>query len=263
MVIVSRSNARIKQIRALRSRRQRERTGLFFIEGARLVAEAVQTRAAIETLVVAPALLTSPFGQEVAHAPELRGVARLEVTPEVFDCLALRDGTQGIGAVVRQRWEPLESVGTGDGRCWVAVDSVQNPGNLGTILRTSAAVGGAGVVLIDETTDPYDPSAVRATLGTLFSQRLVRTTFASFAAWKRRRECPVIGTSPSAQIDYKEVTYRPPPILLMGSERRGLSAEQQALCDVVVRIPMIGRCDSLNLGVAASLLLYEVFHQQR
>lgn len=221
------------------------------------------TRAGIELLVTAPELITSPFGQELLHAPRLNGVPRLDVTPEVFDTLAVRESARGIGAVVRQRWEPLESVRMADCRCWVAVDAIQNPGNLGTILRTSAAVGGAGVILIDETTDPYDPSAVRATLGTLFSQRLVRTTFAEFAVWRRRHACPVVGTSPSAQIDYKEVTYRPPPVLLMGSERRGLSPEQQALCDVVVRIPMIGRCDSLNLGVAASLLLYEVFHQQR
>jgi TrmH family RNA methyltransferase len=263
MVIASRSNPRIKQIRALRSRKHRESTGLFFIEGARLLAEAVQTGAAIEALVVAPDLLTSPFGREIACSLELAGVRRLEVTPEVFDSLALRDSARGIGAVVRQRWQPLEAVGLSDRRCWIAVDAIQNPGNLGTILRTSAAVGGAGVILIGETTDPYDPSAVRATLGALFSQRLVRSTFAEFADWKRRRGYPVVGTSPSAPTDYKQVTYRPPPVLLMGGERSGLSPEQQALCDLVVRIQMIGRCDSLNLGVATSLLLYEIFNQQR
>jgi RNA methyltransferase, TrmH family len=101
MAIVSRSKMRIKQIRALRCRRDLERTGLFFIEGARLVAEAIQTRATIETLVVAPDLVTGAFGREVAHSAALKDVPRLEVTAEVFDTLALRESARGLGAVVR------------------------------------------------------------------------------------------------------------------------------------------------------------------
>jgi TrmH family RNA methyltransferase len=263
MVILSRHNSRIKQIRSLRARKHRERTGLFFVDGVRLVAEAVQLRAPIETLVVAPERLNSPLAGELLRAPWLADVPRVEVTPEVFDTLSLRGAPEAIGAVVRQRWERLESVRPTEGRCWVAVDAVQNPGNLGTIMRTCAAVGGAGVILIDQTTDPYDPSAVRATLGTLFSQRLVRTTFPEFAAWKRRHGCHVVGTSPAATMDYKAVAYRLPLVLFMGSEQRGLSIEQQASCDMVVRIPMAGRCDSLNLGVATSIILYEIFNQQR
>src|SRR5207244_3679585 len=168
------------------------------------------------------------------------------------ETLAVKNRAQGIGAVVRQRWETLEQVRWADEQCWVAVEAVQNPGNLGTILRTNAAVGGAGVILIGPTTDPYDPSAVRATLGALFSQRLVRTTAAQFAAWKERRHYQVVGTSPGAATDYRGVAYRPPVILLMGSERRGLSTEMQAICDLRLRIPMVGRCDSLNLAVATS-----------
>jgi RNA methyltransferase, TrmH family len=263
MVILSRHNARIKQIRGLRHRKYREESGLFFVEGIRLVAEAVQTRAEIETLVVAPSLLRSPLACQIVDELRLRHVSCVEVTPEVFDTLAVRNGAQGIGAVVRQRWERLEAVRLEDGRCWVAVDAVQYPGNLGTILRTCAAVGGAGVLLIGPATDPYDPSAVRATLGTLFSQRLVRASFAELAAWKRRHGYRLVGTSPAAVADYKGVAYQPPLVLFMGSERRGLSPEEQALCDLVVRIPMTGRCDSLNLGVAAGIVLYEIFNQQR
>jgi TrmH family RNA methyltransferase len=262
MRITSRANARIRQVRALRSRNHRERTGLFFVEGVRLVAEAVQTGARIEEWVVAPGLLRSSLGREILERA-CRSAPCLEVTPEVFATLATKDAIQGIGAVVRQRWEPLEEVRSGGELCWIAVDSVQNPGNLGTILRTSAAVGGAGVILIGPTTDPYDPAAVRASLGTLFSQRLVRTSFARFADWTERERAFVVGTSPSAPADYRAVTYRPPPVLLMGGERRGLSEEQQALCDVVVRIPMSGRCDSLNLGVATGIVLYEIYHQQQ
>ena len=262
-IISSRHNPRIKAIRALGSRKERERTGLFFVEGVHLVAAAVQLRAGIETLVVAPELLVSRPGRELVRAQQQRGVPCLEVTAEVFQGLAVKEITQGIGAVVRQCWEELARVRPAGEHCWVALDAVQYPGNLGTILRTCDAIGGAGVILLGHTTDPYDPAAVRASLGAIFSQRLVRTSFAEFADWKRQHGCQVVGTSPSASTDYQGIAYRRPLVLLMGSEPRGLSREHQALCDVVVTIPMIGHGDSLNLSVATSIVLYEIFNQQR
>jgi TrmH family RNA methyltransferase len=140
---------------------------------------------------------------------------------------------------------------------------VQYPGNLGTILRTCDAVGGAGLILVGPATDPYDPAAVRASMGAVFSQRLVRASREELAAWKRRHTCLVVGTSPAAAAHYRTVSYRPPVVLCMGSEGHGLSQDLKALCDVMVRIPMVGRCDSLNVGVAASIVLYEIEHQHR
>ena len=265
-VISSVHNARVKQLRALANRKERDRTGLFLIEGARAVGEAVQAQAAIEWLVVAPALLTSPFGWELVAAQRAAGVPCVEVTTEVFQVfegVGFSGGLQGLGAVVRQHWQTLASLEFSSERCWVALDAIQYPGNLGTILRTSDAVGGAGVILLGPATDPYHPAAVRASLGAIFSQHLIRAGFAEFAAWKERHGWRVVGTSPAATVDYRTLPYQPPVVLLMGSERRGLSPPQQALCDTVVRIPMVGRSDSLNLGVATSLLLYEVFRQQR
>ena len=135
---------------------------------------------------------------------------------------------------------------------------MQSPGNLGTILRTCEAVGAAGVILLGPQADPYDPSAIRATMGALFAQRLVRATWDEFAAWKRRHGCLLVGTSPSGKIDYRAVAYTPPTVLWMGWERQGLSPEQQALCDVMARIPMAGRSDSLNLAVSTGVMLYEI-----
>jgi TrmH family RNA methyltransferase len=100
-------------------------------------------------------------------------------------------------------------------------------------------------------------------MGGLFSQRLVRTSFEDFAAWKRRRDVIVAGTSPSAPTDYRTVPYRPPFVLLMGCERGGLPGDHQVVCDLMVRIPMVGQCDSLNLAVSTSIVLYEVFNQHR
>lgn len=262
MIISSHSNPKMKEIRSLQNRRARERTGLAFIEGIHIVAEAVQLAAAVETLVTAPALLTSEFGQEVVEGQKNRGIPCLEVTPEVFKSLSLKDNPQGIAAVVRQRWEPLERIALAN-EFWVALDAVQDPGNLGTILRTSDAVGCAGVILIGHSTDPYDPTALRASMGAIFSMRLVKTSFAEFADWKQRHTYCVIGTSGAAPIDYQTISYPASLILLMGSERLGLSSEQQALCDAMVKIPMVGRSDSLNLAVSTGVVLYEIFNQRR
>jgi TrmH family RNA methyltransferase len=259
-LIVSPHNATIKRIRALRSRKERDRTGLAFVEGIRLVVEAAGQPDAIETLVVAPELLTSALARDLAADRRASGAACVYVGAEVFGTLATKDRPQGLGAVVRQRWRTLDQISVAE-HPWIALDAVQDPGNLGSILRTSDAVGAAGVILLGSAADPYDPAAARASMGALFTQQLARAQPAEFAAWVRRLQVPVIGASGAGADDYRAVAYPRPLVLLMGSERQGLSVEQLALCDQVVRIPMVGHSDSLNLAVATSLVLYEIFHQ--
>jgi RNA methyltransferase, TrmH family len=260
--ISSPQNPRIKQIRALRSRKERERTGLFFVEGVQLVAAALEHRAPIELLVVAPELLSSAVGREVAR--RLGSAApRLEVTARVFASFSDREDVQGLGAVVRQRWTLLERVARGDRRCRVALDGVQYPGNLGTILRTSDAAGGAGAILIGPTADPHDPAAVRASTGAVFTQELSRASPAQLAAWAGARGATVVGASPGASVDYRLARYEAPVVLAMGSEGHGLSPTVRGLCRTLVHIPMVGSGDSLNLAIATGLVLYEVFRQQR
>jgi TrmH family RNA methyltransferase len=263
LLISSRNNPTVKAIRGLASRKERERTGQCFVEGLHLVACAVQQGAAIDTCVIAPDLLASAFGRDLARAIVERGARRVEVTAEVFHSLAAKDHAQGLGIVVRQRWDSLARLDASAGLRWVALDTVQYPGNLGAILRTCDAVGGAGVILLGDTADPYDPAAVRASVGAIFAQRLVRASFAEFMEWKRRNRAMVVGTSPTATLDYRGVAYKPPVVLLMGSEPRGLARDQQSVCDVVVTIPMVGQSDSLNLAVAAGVVLYEIFHQHQ
>jgi RNA methyltransferase, TrmH family len=263
MLISSLSNARIKQIRSLRHRQEREQTGLFFVEGIRLVTEAVQLGADVETLVVAPDLLKSPFAHEVIRAEQEGGTPCIEVTADVFKSISTKEGPQGLGAVVRQRWEALDHVRLSHKHYWIALDSAQDPGNIGTIMRTGDAFGSTGLMLLGNCADPYDPTALRASMGAIFSQPLVKASFADFAHWKQQHDYVVIGTSKAAPNNYREVSYHLPMVLLMGSERLGLSSEQQAICDLMVSIPMVGRSDSLNLAVATGIVLYEVFHQTR
>ena len=253
----------IRRIRRLRLPEERQRTGLYYIEGLRFVAQAVAHGVSIETLVVSRPLLCHPYAQRLLSQQQRLGTPILHVAPAILQSLSLVDDPQGIGAVVKQRWERLTDLKMGDELCWLAHSLIRSPGNLGTILRTAEAVGGAGVILLDGSTDPYDPAVVRATMGALFAQRFVRASLDEFARWKQRTRAQLVGTSPTAKEDYCRVTYRHPTILLMGEERKGLPAELQALCDVMVRIPMVGQSDSLNLAIATSLMLYEVFNQRR
>ncbi len=262
-MITSSANERIKQIRRLHERRERQESGLFYLEGLRIVGEAVEAEARIETLVIAPELLHSEFGLSLVAEQSRRGVDVLEVSAELFQRLALKDGPQGLAAVVHQNWLPLSSVRVQPGRPWVALDAVADPGNLGTILRTSDAAGGEGVILLDQSTDPYDPAAVRASMGALFDQRIVRASLAEFSAWKKGSDLILVGTSGAAAQDYHAYRFAEKTILLMGSERHGLLPAHLALCDAVVSIPMLGKSDSLNLAVATAVVLYEMVNQRR
>ena len=257
--ISSRANERVKAIRALRDRKRRDETGTFFAEGWRVLKAALETGAGIELGVIVPGRIT-PEESRVVDAMRGGRIPLLEVTGEVFDSLSYREESQSVGAVVRQKWETLADETQGH-RSWVALHDIQHPGNLGTIIRTNDAIGGDGIILSGRTTDPYHPVAVRGSLSAIFSQRIVRATPQDFARWVRQSGATVVGTSPAGTADYREVEYKPPVVLIMGNERTGISKEQIALCDHVVRIPMQGYVESLNLSIAAAVVLYEVLRQ--
>lgn len=260
-VITSGANPTVKQIRALRQRKEREATGLCFVEGIRQVAEAVQSGADVAQLVVAPELLSSDFARGLVAERAAAGAAVVEVSRQVFEGLSQKDGPQGLAAVVRQRWAALADVGLGAPPGWVALLEPADPGNLGTIARTADAAGASGLILIGPSADPYDPAALRASMGAAFALPLVRCEWAEFAAWKRRTGATLVGTSDRAPADFQAAAYPQPLVLLMGSERQGLGPEQLALCDQVVSIPMRGRADSLNLAVATGVMLYELLRR--
>jgi RNA methyltransferase, TrmH family len=250
--------------RLISSAEERRKTGLFFTEGLRFVAQAVaHPFSALQTAVVAPELLTNPFGHKLLKTLRDANVPVLEVNAAVFRRLSRQEEPQGLGVVARQRWERLHRIRPDAGLCWLALDTVRAPGNLGTILRTMDAVGGAGLILLGDAIDPYDPVVVRATMGALFTQRFVRTTPADFARWRERHGVTLIGTSPHATDEYGAVAYPERLVLWMGGERQGMTDEQIAACDRMVRIPMVGHSDSLNLATATAVLLYEVFNQRR
>jgi TrmH family RNA methyltransferase len=262
-LITSFANQNVKLIRKLEQKKYRQETGLFFIEGLRTVGEAIQTGASIDTLVVAPELLVSDFGKSLLDHPAIQNVERIEVSAEIYQKLAHKEGPQGIGAIVKQDWQAIDHIQVDSGDLWVALDAVSDPGNLGTIMRTTEAVGSRGIILLGHSTDPYDPTAVKASMGAIFSLELAQSDWDSFLIWEKKNQLTIVGTSDSAKTDYQKVEYRRPMILLMGSERHGLPEEMQAACDHVVFIPMEGRTDSLNLAVATGVMLYQIYNKTR
>lgn len=257
--LTSRQNPRLKEIRALRQRKARDESGLYLVEGIRHVGEAVSAGALIETICYAPDQLSSPFARQLIAAQQSRGVACLEVSADVFTSLAEKDNPVGIIAVVRQQLATLDQLDPTNFPWGIALVSPQDPGNIGTILRTVDAVGASGLLLLDGGADPYHPGCVRASMGALFWYPLVRATFGVFYDWAKRLEYTRYATSTRGIVDYRDQgIYRQPGILVLGSERQGLSPEQIAACDVLVRIPMQGKVTSLNLSVAAGVMLYEM-----
>lgn len=254
----SSSNPRIKQIRALAQRKQRQKTGLGVAEGIFHVGEALAADA-IAYLVYAPDVLISAFGRELVDKAEAGHIPVYAVSTEVMSSIADKDNPQGLLAVVRQRYARLDELSAAIHPWLVALVTPQDPGNVGTILRTIDAVGASGLVLLDGGVDPYHPAAIRASMGTLFSVPVVATSFATFAGWARGNRYHILGTSAHGRTDYRHAgVYSAPLVLLLGSEREGLSAEQAAVCDELLRLPMHGHVRSLNLAVAAGVLLYVI-----
>jgi RNA methyltransferase, TrmH family len=251
----------VRRLRALRSPAERQRTGVCYIEGPRIVMQALRAGVSLRLGVVAPELVARSGATEALVSLRHSGVPIAELSADAFARISFKENLHGIGAVVQTWGEPLASLAA-PAATWVALSGIGNPGNLGAIMRTCDAVGAAGLILLDQTTDPFHPAAVRASMGALFSQRIVRGTFDAFQAWARQAAVAVVGTTPDAPLSYRALAYTQPCVLLLGSERDGLSSAQTAACDCLVRFPMVGTSDSLNVAVAASVVLYEAFHQQ-
>jgi TrmH family RNA methyltransferase len=256
-IISSRSNPLVRQIRAQRQTKQRRTSGLFLVEGIHHVGAVIEAGWQVELVAYAPERLTSAYALDLLAGLPRRGVQLAALSAELFAELTDRQNPAGILALVRQRSLALEDLDRDRLRCGVACVAPQDPGNVGTILRTMDAAGAQALLLLDGGADPYQPACVRASMGTLFHLPVVQSTFPEFLGWLRRRDCLLIGSSAHAPLDYRSAALPDRPFfLLLGSEQKGLTPEQLAACDRVVSLPMRGRASSLNLAVAAGILLY-------
>ncbi|GAB4540329.1 MAG: RNA methyltransferase [Anaerolineales bacterium] len=252
-MITSLSNPLVKRARALRQKKNRVETDSFLVEGIHHVGEAFAAGWQLETVLYAPDQLTSAFARDLlAKIPK----AAQPVSGAVMDSLAEKENPQGILAITRQRHTILAELPPFSRA--VALTAPQDPGNVGTILRTIDAVGADVLFLLDGGVELYHPTVVRASMGTLFWKPIVQTSFAEFLPWLRRFSCQLIGASAKADVSYAALQAQTTWVLLLGNEQKGLSREQSAACDLTVSLPMRGRVSSLNLAVAAGVLLYRL-----
>lgn len=254
--ITSLTNPLVKAARGLHLRKEREETGQFLAEGLKIVTEAVELGFAPRVLLYGPEAREHPVLRRVALATADAGGEVIEVTRDILEKISRRDNPQTVVAVFDQRFSPLTSLDPSAARVWVALHAVRDPGNLGTIVRTTDAAGAGGVILVGDCCDPYSVEAVRATMGSIFAVPLFKATIPEFLAWRRSWPGPVVGTLLTATIDHRRAPYRPPTLILMGNEQQGLTRELAEACDLNVKIPMRGRADSLNLSVATGVMIY-------
>jgi len=251
----------LRACRRLHSKKERARSGRFLAEGIRAVTAALESGIPVEIVLYAPGLLRGSHGFTVLEMARSRDIPCLRLTNTEFASLATREHPQGIACVGRQSWSSLGHLAHTESPV-VALYAPQDPGNLGTILRSCDATACPGVILIGEAVDPWHPAALRAAMGATFSIGIARCDAASFTTWARNQRLPIIGTSDRAPADYAMYPFPKPFVLLMGSERQGLPPELEKTATALVRIPMAGEVDSLNLAVATALVLYEARNQQ-
>ena len=263
--ITSTSNPRIKSIKALALKKNRENEKLFLAEGMKLVTDALATGWRVRTLIHSKKLFDDAKlksrVEQLATTVRARGGDVFITNDKLLTSITRRDNPQMVVAVIEQKFIDVQDVKCVDNNTWVALDRVRDPGNLGTIIRTADALGAKGVLLIGETTDPFALEAVRATMGSLFHTPIARLSedqFLAYAAKWKSAGGAVVGTHLKGAVDHREIDYnKGPQIILMGNEQKGLTENLSNACSQLAYIAMDGAADSLNLAVATGIMLFE------
>ena len=256
-------NPKVKRAAKLRDRRDRDRAGLFLIEGYRELLRAVDGGHLIETLFYCPALFLGSNEAALIERVRQGGAALHSCSRAVFEKLSYRDRPDGLLAVAPQGYSCLDELALRSEPLLLVAEAIEKPGNLGTLLRCADAVGIDAVIVCDRCTDIYNPNVVRASVGTLFTVPVVETTSDEALQWLHARGIVVAAATPAAAECFTEASLTGPLAIAVGTEQLGLSQRWLDAADIQVQIPMNGVADSLNVAIAAALLMYESIRQRR
>ena len=252
------SNPTVKRLRSLRDKKARREEGLFLAEGLRIITEARDSGRLPEIVMFSAEGAKHPLAAEIIAATEAAGGEAIETTTDILSKASGKDNPQMLMAAYRQPDTNLDDIDRSSADMWFVAQALRDPGNIGTILRTGDAVGAGGLILVDDSADPYSVEAVRASMGAIFTQQVVKARWDEFVEWLRSSPGQLVGTSLKATVDYLQVHYEQPCFLLIGNEQQGLPADYEAECDLLVKIPMAGRADSLNAAMAAAVMAFQV-----
>src|SRR6476660_5011166 len=271
LLITSPANPRLKAVVALRRRRTREETGTTLVEGHEELALALASGVRPETLFVCPELF-SPAGhagrQEIGHQEDLVAHARqlgaevVRLSRNAFEQVAYREGPDGLLAVVPAVGRALSTLDAGPEDLFLVAQRVEKPGNLGAMLRTADAAGVSAVVAADPVTDWGNPNVVRSSKGTVFSVPVAAAGTQEDLDWLRRNGIRLVATTPDTETVHTAVDYRGAVAVAVGTEKEGLTQLALGAADERVRIPMVGRVNSLNAATAAAVVVYEAVRQR-
>jgi RNA methyltransferase, TrmH family len=258
--VSSPQNALVKLAKSLDRKKARSETGLFVAEGARHVGEGLALGWTLDALLFSASAQARPAVQELAEEADRRGARVARVSDRILEAVAKRDNAQSVIGLFQQRLVSLQDlVGA---PFIIALERIRDPGNLGTILRTLDSVGGGGVVLLEESCDPFSVEAVRASMGSIFASPVVKTDFDAFNAWRTVNGFTMVGTTLKGSTRHTDTDFGDKTVLLMGNEQSGMPDSWAGACDGLVRLPMAGRADSLNLAIATAVTAYEIWRQK-
>jgi len=254
--VSSLQNPVVKKLRALSAKKYRDEDGIFMVEGARHVNDALDNDWQPDVVCYSLRAVHDAAAKKALTAARAARVLVMEVTDDILSSITGRDNNQPILAAFKQRRPDISIVKDG---LWLGLEGIRDPGNLGTIIRTADAAGANGIILIGNTCDFFAPETIRATMGSFARMPVVAAPEKDFTAWRKAYKGKVIGTHLHASaIDYRDTPAKLPLLLLMGSESDGLSPALTAACDTLVKIPMTGGTESLNLAVSTGIMLYEI-----
>lgn len=262
-LITSLQNQRVKDVAKLRDRRQREKQQRFLIDGVRELDRALDAGLAPTDVFVCPSHFSSDATRHLAArldraCPDVVS----EVTPEVFEKLAFGERLEGIVAALPTPTKRLQDLELPADALVCVLESIEKPGNVGAILRSADAAGVAAVIVADERTDLFNPNAVRASMGALFTVPTAAADAASTLTWLRERRYSMWAARVGAGPLYTAADFTGPTAIILGSEADGLSGRWWADDIQPVHLPMLGRADSLNVSVAAAVMFYEALRQR-
>ena len=258
------SNPTVKYLRSLREKKHRKAAGQFLAEGLRLLTDARESGKLPEMLVMATGRDHHPLLAALEADVIAAGGEVLEMDEDILAKVTGKDNPQAVAGVFAEFETSLAALDRSSAKIWLVAQALRDPGNLGTMLRTGDAVGAGGLILLDESTDPYAVETVRASMGAIFTQALVQARWDEFLPWLRQEPGQLVATwlGDDTQ-DYQAVRYTAPTFILTGNESQGLPAAYAAAADRRVKMPMMGKADSLNAAVATAVMAYEVLNQRR
>jgi TrmH family RNA methyltransferase len=265
--LTSVQNPKVKQILHLRDRQERDCSQTFLIEGYRELLRATDMGWGIDWLFISPDLFLGSNEFTLIERLKSRGTEIFNCSEKVFRKVSYRDRPDGLLAIASQRKLTLDNLSqkikNPAAPFFVVAEAIEKPGNLGTILRSSDAVGVDGLIVCDRCTDIYNPNVVRASVGTLFTVPTVEAKGEETLQWLNNQGIHVLAATPHAEKEFTEVDLTRPVAIAVGTEQLGLSERWMKHATMQVRIPMKGVADSLNVAMATTLLLYEVLRQRQ